>query len=66
MSARFQIIAAGLSNEPVVEDWEAFNARSQQDLTKTIGHLNSLPTDGFEPDLDLLDEVVQSLIIETR
>jgi photosystem II stability/assembly factor-like uncharacterized protein len=65
VAAYFPLAAAGLDDEPVVEDWEAFNAGYQNYLTETLGHLNALSSDEFEPKLDLLDAVIQSLVVDT-
>ena len=61
----FPIAAAGLDDELVVEDWEAFNTGYQNYLVETVGHLNSLSADEFEPRLDLLDALIQSLVVDT-
>ena len=65
VAAYFPIAAAGLDDEPVVEDWESFNAGYQNYLVQTLGRLNSLSSDQFEPNLDLLDGVIQSLLVDT-
>jgi hypothetical protein len=57
----FPISADGLGNELVQEDWEA----AQAHLAEDIRHLDSLSSDKFEPELEILDGVVQSLLVET-
>ena len=59
--AAFAIDAAGFPNEPDVSDWEAFSAGYQDYLAETVSQLDALPSDQFEPDLALLDNVIQSL-----
>jgi hypothetical protein len=60
IAAFFPISAAGLNDEMVDEDWEA----AQAHLAEDIQYLDSLSSDEFEPDLDLLDDIVQSLIVD--
>lgn len=63
VSAQFPITAAGLSDEPVIENWDAFFAGYQDYLAQTVNDLNALPSDEFEPDLELIDSVIQSLVV---
>ena len=65
VAAYFPIAAAGLDDEPVVEDWEAFSAGYQDYLAETVSRLNTLASDEFEPDLDLLDAIIPSLSVDT-
>jgi hypothetical protein len=65
VAAYFPIAADGLSDELVIEDWEAFNAGYQDHLTETLSHLDALSSHEFEPNLDILDGVVQSLVVDT-
>jgi hypothetical protein len=62
----FPISAAGLSNDPPTEDWQTFNERYQDYLRETVSHLNALSSDDFEPNLEMLDAVIQSLAVQTR
>ena len=57
----FPISTAGLPAEPVDEDWDSALAR----LAATRGDLDSLPADKFEPDLEVLDSVIQSLTVSS-
>jgi hypothetical protein len=59
--AAFAIDAAGFPDEPDISDWEAFSAGYQDYLAATVSQLDALPSDQFEPDLALLDSVIQSL-----
>jgi len=61
VAAFFPIAASGLSDEMVQEDWEA----AQAHLAEDIQHLESLSSQEFEPDLDLLDSLVDSLVVLT-
>jgi hypothetical protein len=55
----FPISTAGLPDTPVDEDWEAALTR----LAETRAYLDGLPSHVFEPDLDVLDRVIQSLLV---
>jgi hypothetical protein len=57
----FPISTAGLPDKPVDEDWDAALAR----LAETRAHLDGLPSHEFEPDLEILDNVIQSLVVNT-
>jgi hypothetical protein len=61
VAAFFPIAASGLSDEVVQEDWEA----AQAHLAEDIQHLDSLSSQEFEPDLDILDSLIESLIVHT-
>ena len=63
VAAAFPIDAAGLPDEPDISDWYAFSAGYQDYLAETTNQLDVLSTDQFEPDLQLLDQVIQSLIV---
>jgi hypothetical protein len=64
VAAYFPIAATGLSNKPGVEDPETFNAQYQDYLAETIGYLNGLTSHELEPDLGLLDNLIQSLVVD--
>jgi hypothetical protein len=55
------IPAAGLPDKPVNENWEAALAR----LADTRTQLDGLPSHEFEPDLETLDSLIQSLNVST-
>ena len=61
VAAYFPISVAGLRDEPVDEDWDAALAR----LAEDVKHLDALPSHEFEPDLKILDRVIQSLVVNT-
>ncbi|MGE5464465.1 MAG: leucine-rich repeat domain-containing protein [Syntrophothermus sp.] len=61
LSVYFPITAKGLSDEPEIVDWDAFSAGYQGYLTQTVNDLNALSSDEFEPDLEGLDQVIQSM-----
>ena len=61
VAAAFPIDAAGIPDEPDISDWEAFSAGYQDYLAATVRQLDELSSDQFEPDLALLDSVIQSL-----
>jgi hypothetical protein len=63
VSAHFPIRTAALSDELEVKDWDAFSAGYQDYLVETVRDLNALPSNEFEPDLELLDSVIQSLAV---
>lgn len=63
VSAQFPIKTTALADEPTIEDWNAFAAGYQDYLAETVGELNSLRSDDFEPDLELIDNVIQSLVV---
>ena len=62
VAAYFPISTAGLPDIPVEEDWEAALARRAAIITQ----LHGLSSHEFEPDLDMLDRVIQSLVVNTR
>ena len=53
----FPITASGLSDEPVMEDW----ATAQVHLAEDVQHLETLSSNDFAPNLDLLDNLIESL-----
>lgn len=61
VAAFFPITASGLRDELVQEDWQA----AQAHLTEDIQHLNSLSSQDFEPDLEILDSIIKSLVVDT-
>ncbi len=65
VTATFPISAPTLADEPAIDDWNAFRAGYQDYLNKTIRDLNSLSTDEYEPDLALLDTMIQSLSVDS-
>jgi uncharacterized protein YlxW (UPF0749 family) len=65
IAAYFPITVKGLGDEPVVEDWDAFAAGYQDYLKESMDNLNALSPEEFEPDLEALDQVIQSLLVET-
>ena len=65
VTATFPISAPTLADEPAIDDWNAFGAGYQDYLTQTINDLNTLTSDEYEPDLALLDTMVQSLRVDT-
>jgi hypothetical protein len=50
--------------EGVGEDFEAFANNYETYLQETIQNLDSQPPDSFSPSLTLLDEMIQSLLVE--
>jgi hypothetical protein len=65
ISAQFPIRTAALPDEPDIEDWNAFAAGYQDYLAQAVDELNSLPSDAFEPSLEPVDGVIQSLVVAT-
>jgi hypothetical protein len=63
--ATFPIAAEGLSDEPDIQDWDAFFAGYQDYIKETVNQLNEYPSDKFTPDLELIDEAMQSLSVKT-
>ncbi len=68
MAAAFPINAEGLPDRSVIEDWdvddwETFSAGYEDYLKETASQLDALPADQFEPNLDMLDQVIQSLMV---
>ena len=61
--AAFAIDSAGLPEEPDISDWEAFSAGYGDYLVEITQQLDALSSDQFEPDLALLDRVIQSLMV---
>jgi hypothetical protein len=61
VAAFFPITASGLRDEVVTEDWQSAKAH----LVEDIQRLESLSSQDFEPDLDLLDSLIKSLVIDT-
>jgi hypothetical protein len=61
IAAFFPITASGLSDELVQEDWQA----AQAHLAEDIRHLESLSSQDFEPDLEILDSIIESLVVES-
>ena len=60
VAAFFPITAPGLRDEMLEEPWDVAQAR----LVADIQHLDSLSSQAFEPDLDVLDSIFESLVIE--
>jgi hypothetical protein len=63
VSAQFPITTASLSDQPIIEDWDAFFAGYQDYLVETVQNLNALPSNEFEPDLEVIDSVIQSFVV---
>jgi hypothetical protein len=61
VAAFFPIAASGLRDEPVEEDSQAAQAR----LAEDIQHLESLSSQEFEPDLEILDTIIESVVVNT-
>ncbi|HSL47108.1 MAG TPA: hypothetical protein VK897_26960 [Anaerolineales bacterium] len=64
VAAFFPLAAEELPDDPFVEDYDAFSARYQDYLNETISQLDSFSADQFDPDLDVLDDVIQSLAVD--
>lgn len=64
--AAFPIDAEGLPDEPLIEDWAAFSAGYVDYLKETTGQLDALSAGQFEPHLDRLDAIVQSMVVHAR
>jgi hypothetical protein len=61
--ATFPISAEGLSDEPDIQDWNAFFAGYQDYLKETANQLNAYSSGKFTPDLELIDAAIQSLLV---
>jgi hypothetical protein len=61
VAAFFPVTASGLSDELRQEDWNV----AQVHLAEDVQHLNSLSSNDFQPDLEVLDSLIQSLVIKT-
>jgi hypothetical protein len=61
--ATFPISAEGLSDEPDIQDWNAFFAGYQDYIKETVNQLNEDSSDNFTPDLKFIDETIQSLSV---
>lgn len=61
VAAFFPITATGLRDEMVPENWEV----AQAHLAEDIQHLESLSSQEFEPDLEILDSIIESLVVNT-
>ena len=59
VAAFFPITSPGLRDEMVEEPWEVAQAR----LVEDIQYLDSLSSQAFTPDLELLDSVIKSLVV---
>jgi hypothetical protein len=60
VAAFFPITASGLSDALVQEDWSA----AQAHLAEDIRHLNSLSSRDYKPDLEVLDSLIESLLVQ--
>ena len=66
VTVTFPITANNLSDEPlIIDDWNAFGAGYQDYLAETINDLNSLSSDEYEPNLEVLDAMIQSMKVDT-
>jgi hypothetical protein len=63
VAAFFPLSAEGLPDEPTVEDYPAFAAEYQEYLTETTEQLDALRADQFQPNLDVLDNLIKSLVV---
>jgi Leucine rich repeat/Leucine Rich Repeat len=62
VAAFFPITSPGLRDEMVEEPWEVAQAR----LVEDIQYLDSLSSQAFTPELELLDSVIQSLVVNSH
>jgi hypothetical protein len=60
VAAFFPITSPGLRDEMLEEPWEV----AQAHLAEDIQHLDSFSSQVFEPDLEILDSILESLVIE--
>jgi hypothetical protein len=63
VSAFFPLSAEGLPDEPTVEDYAAFGAQYQDYVKEISAQLDALSPEQFEPNLDVLDDVIGSVEI---
>lgn len=61
VAALFPITSPGLRDEMLEEPWDVAQAR----LAEDIQHLDSLSSQAFEPDLEVLDRIIESLAVHT-
>jgi len=60
VAAFFPITSPGLRDEMLEEPWEVAQAR----LAEDIQHLDSLSSQAFDPDLEVLDSIIESLVVD--
>ncbi|MGD8751177.1 MAG: hypothetical protein PVG14_07130 [Anaerolineales bacterium] len=63
VSVFFPLYISILPDAIQVDDWNAFNSQYQAYLTDNIRQVEELDSDDFEPNLDLLDELVRSMLV---
>lgn len=63
--AIFPVSSAVLPDTNEVEDYQAFVDRYMEYMDETKASLDSEPAENFEPNLDLLDALVESITVET-
>lgn len=61
VAAFFPITSPGLRDEMLEEPWDV----AQAQLAEDIKNLDSLSSEAFTPDLEILDRVIQSLVVNT-
>jgi len=64
IAAFFPVQSDSLPAEDNITDYEAFAGNMPAYLAQTTADLNQLPTAAFQPDLALLDALIQSLLVE--
>jgi hypothetical protein len=64
IAAFFPVQSDSLPAEDNITDYEAFAGNMPTYLAQTTADLNRLPTAAFQPDLALLDALIQSLLVE--
>lgn len=64
VTAIFPIRSAALPDTGEVDDYETFAIHYQEYLGETRALLDAEPSENFEPDLDLLDALVESIIVK--
>ena len=60
----FPVTSAALPGDAFVADYDTFNRDFGKYLTKTTATLDELSAADFSPDLELLDAVISSLVVE--
>jgi hypothetical protein len=63
VSVFFPLYISILPDAIQVDDWDAFSRQYQTYLKDIIREVEELDSEDFEPDLDLLDELVQSMVV---
>lgn len=65
IAAFFPLYIDNLPDEVQVEDWETFNREYTSYLSKSTRDLETLTPAGFQPDLQMLDEAIQSSEVDS-